>query len=62
MHILYKLEQKSNNKWSGGYGLDPRKGNYFNVYIKLVKPNKLKVRGYAGIPLFGKTIYWERVQ
>lgn len=62
MHILYKLEQKKYNKWSGGYGLDPRTGNYFNVYIKLVKPNKLKVRGYAGIPLFGKTVYWYRVE
>ena len=60
MHILYKLNKVNSNKWSGGYGLDPRTGNYFNVYIKLVKPNKLKVRGYAGIPLFGKTVYWKR--
>ena len=62
LHILYKLEHNGNQKWSGGYGLDPRKGNYFNVYIKLINPNKLKIRGYAGIPLFGKTVYWERVQ
>lgn len=61
MNILYKLTKKD-NKWVGGYGLDPRTGNYFNVYIKLVKPNKLKVRGYAGIPLFGKTVYWDRTK
>lgn len=61
MNILYKLTKKD-NKWIGGYGLDPRTGNYFNVYIKLVKPNKLKVRGYAGIPLFGKTVYWDRTK
>jgi len=61
MNILYKLTPK-NDKWIGGYGLDPRTGNYFNVYIKLIKPNKIKVRGYAGIPLFGKTVYWDRVE
>jgi len=61
LNILYYLEQKK-DKWIGGYGLDPRTGHYFNVYIKLVKPNKLKVRGYAGIPIFGKTVYWDRTE
>lgn len=61
LHVLYKLEKKR-NKWVGGYGLDPRTGHYFNVYIKLVNPNKLKIRGYAGIPIFGKTVYWDRVK
>lgn len=61
LNVLYKLTKKR-NKWIGGYGLDPRKGNYFNVYIKLVKPNKLKIRGYAVFPIFGKTVYWERVK
>ena len=60
LHVLYKLEKKG-NKWVGGYGLDPRTGHYFNVYIKLVKPNKLKIRGYAGIPIFGKTVYWDKM-
>lgn len=59
LHVLYKLEKKK-NKWVGGYGLDPRTGHYFNVYIKLVTTDKLKVRGYAGIPIFGKTVYWDR--
>lgn len=59
MDVLYNLEKKK-NKWIGGYGLEPRTGQYFNVYIKLVNPNKLKIRGYAGIPIFGKTVYWER--
>jgi len=61
LNILYYLEKKK-DKWIGGYGLDPRTGHYFNVYIKLVKPNKLKVRGYAGIPIFGKTVYWDRTE
>jgi uncharacterized protein (DUF2147 family) len=59
LHVLYHLEKKG-NKWVGGYGLDPRTGYYFNVYIKLESPNKLKVRGYAGIPFFGKTVYWHK--
>lgn len=59
LHVLYHLEKKG-NKWVGGYGLDPRTGYYFNVYIKLVKANKLKVRGYAGVPIFGKSVYWDK--
>jgi uncharacterized protein (DUF2147 family) len=45
----------------GGYGLDSRTGHYFNVYIKLEKANKLKIREYARIPIFGKTVYWDSV-
>lgn len=45
----------------GGYGLDPRSGHYFNVNIKLEKANKLKIREYARIPIFGKTVYWDSV-
>jgi uncharacterized protein (DUF2147 family) len=28
----------------------------------LVEPNKLKLRGYIGVALFGKTAYWQRAE
>ena len=52
--------KKDGNEWSGGTILDPRNGKVYKSYVELVKPNKLKVRGYIGLSLFGKTTYWER--
>ena len=61
LNILTGLE-KQDDEWSGGTILDPRNGKVYQCYIKLVKPNKLKLRGYIGISLFGKTAYWERAE
>ncbi|WP_299665465.1 DUF2147 domain-containing protein [uncultured Polaribacter sp.] len=61
LNILSGLE-KDDDEWSGGTVLDPRNGKVYKCYIKLVKPNKLKLRGYVGLSLFGKTAYWERAE
>lgn len=61
LNILTGLE-KNKDEWSGGNILDPRNGRIYNCYIKLIKPNKLKIRGYIGLALFGKTAYWERAE
>lgn len=61
LDILTGLE-KDDDEWSGGTILDPRNGKVYKCYIELVKPNKLKLRGYVGISLFGKTAYWERAE
>lgn len=54
--------QEDGNEWSGGTILDPRNGKVYKCYIELEKPNKLKLRGYIGFSLFGKTAYWERAE
>ena len=59
LNILTGLE-KDGDEWSGGTILDPRNGKVYKSYIELVKPNKLKIRGYIGLSIFGKTTYWER--
>ena len=61
LDILSGLE-KNEDEWSGGQIIDPRNGNTYKCYIKLIKPNKLKLRGYVGVSLFGKTAYWERAK
>ena len=57
MNILTGLS-KDGNEWSGGKILDPRNGKIYKCYIKLINKNKLKIRGYIGVSLFGKTAYW----
>jgi uncharacterized protein (DUF2147 family) len=61
LNILSGLE-KDDDEWSGGEILDPRNGKVYKCYIELVKANKLKIRGYIGVALFGKTAYWERAK
>lgn len=53
---------KDGNEYSGGKILDPKHGKYYKCYINLENENKLKVRGYIGISLFGRTQYWHRVK
>ncbi|WP_439132802.1 DUF2147 domain-containing protein [Polaribacter sp.] len=61
LEILTGLE-KDDDEWSGGEILDPRNGKVYQCYIELVKPNKLKLRGYVGFSLLGKTKYWKRAE
>jgi len=59
MDILSGLS-KDGNEWSGGEILDPKKGSVYNCFIELKGKDKLKVRGYMGVALFGRTVYWHR--
>ena len=51
----------SGKKSQGGSILDPASGSEYNCKIELVSDDKLKVRGYIGMPLLGRTQYWYRV-
>jgi uncharacterized protein (DUF2147 family) len=48
--------------WEDGTILDPENGKVYKCYITLVNPNELKVRGYIGFTLLGRTQYWTRIQ
>jgi uncharacterized protein (DUF2147 family) len=50
-----------NEEWSGGRIYDPKNGKDYKCYLQLVEQNKLKVRGYIGFSLLGRTTYWTRL-
>lgn len=52
--------EKDGDEYNGGQILDPENGKLYKCYIELDSPNKLKVRGYIGIALLGRTQYWYR--
>jgi len=60
VHIFYDLGKKG-KKWTKGKILDPESGKVYGCNVELKSPNRLKIRGYVGKPLFGKTFYWDRV-
>lgn len=45
---------------SGGMLYDPRSGNTYRGAI-VMEGNILKLRGYVGLPIFGRTEVWRRV-
>jgi len=57
--LAYKPEE---NQWEGGKIYDPNKGKTYKCYAELVSPDKLKIRGYVGISMVGRSTYWKRYQ
>lgn len=60
MKILSGFSHEKENKWSGGEVYNPKDGYTFRSTIKQAEDGSLKIRGYIGIPLFGKTTKWQR--
>lgn len=61
MEIMWGLTADGDNEWTGGQIMDPKSGKEYKCKIELEEENKLKVRGYLGIPTFGRTQYWYRL-
>jgi uncharacterized protein (DUF2147 family) len=47
-------------KWDNGTIYDPKSGKTYSCNIELEGINTLKVRGYIGISLIGRTEIWKR--
>ena len=60
--VILKDLEKDDDEYNDGEITDPKKSKTYSCYIKLVEPNKLKVRGYIGFSIIGRTQYWERVE
>lgn len=60
--IVIKGLTKDGNVYTRGKILDPKNGKLYKCYITLESKDKLKVRGFIGISLFGRTQYWYRVK
>jgi uncharacterized protein (DUF2147 family) len=53
--------KKDGDEYNSGKILDPENGKLYKCYIELEEDDKLKVRGYIGFSLIGRTQYWYRV-
>lgn len=59
--VIVEGLKKDGEEYSGGTILDPKNGKIYKCYITLEEVNKLKVRGFIGFALIGRTQYWHRV-
>lgn len=60
MEIIDGLS-KDDDEWNDAKILDPKTGKEYKCYIILEENDKLKVRGYIGFSLVGRTQYWTRM-
>jgi len=58
--ILQGFDYVAKHFWKGGIIYDPNSGNTYKSTITLVDRNTLKVRGYIGVSLFGRSDTWTR--
>jgi uncharacterized protein (DUF2147 family) len=48
--------------WRGGRIYDPQSGRTYHCSLELEAPDVLRMRGYVGLPLFGRSTRWTRVE
>lgn len=58
--IVKNLKPKGNNKYDGGTIYDPQSGNTYSSKVELTGPNTMKLRGFIGVSLIGRTVTWTR--
>lgn len=62
MRILWGMRQEG-SEWTGGHILDPENGNVYRCTFTLDNGGKeLRIRGYVGFSVFGRTEKWLRVE
>jgi uncharacterized protein (DUF2147 family) len=60
--VIVKGLQKDAEEYNDGSITDPVTGKKYKCFITLEGKDKLKVRGYIGFALMGRTQYWYRVK
>ncbi|OGU56435.1 MAG: hypothetical protein A2X64_03220 [Ignavibacteria bacterium GWF2_33_9] len=58
--ILKWFKFDGDNEWKDGKIYDPKNGKTYNCYMEFEKQDVLKIRGYVGISLIGRSTYWTR--
>lgn len=63
MTVIRHVRDQGDGLWGGGDILDPKNGKVYHVRLQLEDGGaKLKVRGYIGIPLLGRSQTWVRAE
>jgi uncharacterized protein (DUF2147 family) len=61
--IIMRDLKKDDDEWSGGTILDPANGKTYKCKIAVeAGGKKLKMRGYIGMAMLGRTQYWVRAE
>ena len=61
LELFTGFSYDGDGRWSGGTIYDPNSGKTYRCIITWVDSGTLKVRGYIGVPMLGRTETWTRV-
>jgi uncharacterized protein (DUF2147 family)/fucose 4-O-acetylase-like acetyltransferase len=61
LEILRGLTRRSDGTWVNGHIYDPGSGSTYTCQLALDGDDRVRLRGYVGIPLIGRTTTWTRV-
>ena len=59
--LLTGFKFDGDDEWKGGDIYDPESGKTYSSYMYLKDKNTLRVRGYVGVSLFGRTETWTKI-
>jgi uncharacterized protein (DUF2147 family) len=62
MIFMSGFTKKSDTRWENGIIYDPKSGNSYSCFLELEGVDKIKVRGFIGISLIGRTDVWTRAE
>ena len=60
LQIVNDFVYAGENRWVDGTVYDPKNGKTYRGKLTLSSPGQLDLRGFIGIPLFGRTTNWSR--
>lgn len=60
MAIMSGFKYAGDGRWTGGTIYDPNSGKTYKCTLTQVDRDTLKVRGYVGVSLFGRSDTWTR--
>lgn len=60
LQIMEGFTYSGGDTWEHGHIYDPDSGKTYSCKMTLSSPRQLKIRGYVGVPLFGRTTTWTR--
>jgi len=62
LELFEGFEYEGKGRWGGGTIYDPNSGKTYRCIVTYVDESTLKVRGYIGVSLLGRTETWTRKQ
>ncbi len=62
MVVMSGFTRNGETHWENGTIYDPRNGSTYSCTLDMAGPNRIKVHGFLGISLFGRTEIWTRVE
>jgi uncharacterized protein (DUF2147 family) len=60
MDMLTGFKPAGPDEWDGGRAYDPNDGSTYHAEMRVEPDGTLRLRGYIGIPLLGKSQIWTR--